>query len=180
MILEGCWWGLKHIDRCPWETGMQQSVTIRLAPLLLWFGRCEGEKGRLTRTSGGKCGSSMTRKQNRGSPASPTHPPWLHRNTRAMPTLQTHSSPLSSATLHYPVLSQAQRGSAPLSPHYSHVPACSLPARLPIDPGRVYSAPPASGHTHCVKVQRRHWEICTQHYTTSVSAPIWLSSYSQH
>lgn len=70
----------------------------------------------------------------RGSPASPSHPPWLHRNTRAMPTLQTHSFPLSSATLHYPVLSQAQRGTAPLSQHYSRVPAHSLTARLPCRP----------------------------------------------
>lgn len=44
----------------------------------------------------------MTSKQNRGGPVSPSHPPRLHRNTRAMRTLQTHSSPLSSATLHYP------------------------------------------------------------------------------
>lgn len=87
----------------------------------------------------------MTSKQNRGGPASPSHPPWLHRNTRAMPTLQTHSFPLSSATLHYPVLSQARRGTAPLSPNYSRVPAHSLTARLPLDPGRVYAAPSGNG-----------------------------------
>ena len=94
---------------------------------------------------GRKRGSSITSKQNRGGPASPSHPPWLHRNTRAMPTLQTHSFPLSSATLHYPVLSQARRGTAPLSPNYSRVPAHSLTARLPLDPGRVYAAPSGIG-----------------------------------
>lgn len=61
----------------------------------------------------------MTTKQNRGGPASPSHPSWLHRNTKAMPTLQTYSFPLSSAMLHYPVLSQAQRSTAPLSQHYT-------------------------------------------------------------
>ncbi len=114
----------------------------------------------------------MTSKQNRGGPASPSHPPWLHRNTRAMPTLQTHSFPLSSATLHYPVLSQAQRGTAPLSPHHSRVPAHSLAARLPLDPGRVYAAPQAPGHTHfiCI-VQRQHWEVCAGIILSSGSQP---------
>lgn len=109
-----------------------------------------------------KRGSSMTTKQSRGGPASPSHPPWLHRNTRAMPTLQTHSFPLSSDTLHYPVLSQAQRGTAPLSQHYSRVPAHSLAARLPTDPARIYTAPQASGHNHFIcTVQRQHWEVST-------------------
>lgn len=101
---------------------------------MCWEGRRDrkgGGKGQLTRTSKRKRGSSMTSKQNRGGPASPSHPPWLHRNTRAMPTLQTHSFPLSSATLHYPVLSQARRGTAPLSPHYSRVPAHSQAPRRP-------------------------------------------------
>lgn len=80
------------------------------------------QKGHLSTEAERQHGSSMTSKQNRGGPASPRQSPWLHRNTRAMPTLQTHSFPLSSATLHYPVFSQARRGSAPLSPRYS-VPA---------------------------------------------------------
>ncbi len=42
-----------------------------------------GREGQLTRTRERKRGSSMTSKQNRGGPASPSHPPWLHRNTRA-------------------------------------------------------------------------------------------------
>lgn len=132
---------------------------------MCWEGRRMGKRGRkgqLTRKRERKRGSSMTSKQNRGGPASPSHPPWLHRNTRAMPTLQTHSFPLSSSTLHYPVLSQAQWGTAPLSPHYSRVPAHSLAARLPLDPGRVYAAPQASGHTHFICIeQRQHWVVCT-------------------
>lgn len=95
--------------------------------------------------------SSMTSKQNRGGPASPRQSPRLHRNTRAMPTLQTHSFPLSSATLHYPVFSQAQRGTAPLSPHDSRVPTHSLSSNqdlLPY-PGMVDDAPQAWGsHSH--------------------------------
>lgn len=96
-----------------------------------------GRKAQLSRLHEGKRGSSMTSKQNRGGPASPSHPPWLHRNTRAMPSLQTRSFPLSSATLHYPVLSQAQRATAPLSLHYSRAPARSLPTRLTQRPGGV-------------------------------------------
>lgn len=80
------------------------------------------QKGHLSMEAERQHGSSMTSKQNRGGPASPRQSPWLHRNTRAMPTLQTHSLPHSSATLHYPVFIQARRGSAPLSLHYS-VPA---------------------------------------------------------
>lgn len=90
------------------------------------------------------------------------HPPWLHRNTRAMPTLQTHSFPLFSAMLHYTVISQAQRGTAPLSPHDSRVPAYSLPARLSVDPDRVCTAPQASGHTDSIRpLLRKHWQVCT-------------------
>lgn len=100
-----------------------------------------GRKAQLSRLHEGKRGSSMTSKQNRGGPASPSHPPWLHRNTRAMPSLQTRSFPLSSATLHYPVLSQAQRATAPLSLHYSRAPARSLPTRLTQRPGGVYMLP---------------------------------------
>lgn len=119
-------------------------------------------KGQLTRTRERKRGSSMTSKQNRGGPASPSHPPWLHRNTRAYAYPADTLLPLSSATLHYPVLSQAQRGTAPLSPHYSRVPAHIPTVRLPLDPGRVFAAPQAPGHTHFIcMVQRQHWEVCT-------------------
>lgn len=86
-----------------------------------------GRKGQLTRMRERKRGSSMTSKPNRGSPVSPSHPPWLHRNTRAMPTLQTRSFPLSSATLHYPLLNQAQRGTAPLFSTLQPC-ACSQPS----------------------------------------------------
>lgn len=140
----------------------------------------EGEKGQLTRTSKRKRGSSMTSKQNRGGPASPSHPPWLHRNTRAVPTLQTHSFPLSSATLHYPVLSQAQRGTAPLSPHIQPCARSQPRSQAPRRPGhRVDAAPQASGHTHfiCI-VHRQHWEVCTGIILSNGSKPFFVRPQS--
>lgn len=78
-----------------------------------------------------KRGNSMTSKQNRGGPVSPSHPPWLHRNTRAMCTLQTHSFPLSSATLHYPCSARHTEAQN----HFLHTAAVrQLTAKLPVHP----------------------------------------------
>lgn len=127
-IIHVAWLGLGPFAYCPWGYGVGCMTASQKKD---GKGGGGGGERQLTRTSERKRGSSMTSKQNRGGPASPSHPPRLHRNTRAMPTLQTHSFPLSSATLHYPVLSQAQRGTAPLSPHYSRVPAHSQASRSP-------------------------------------------------
>lgn len=140
-------------------------------------------KGRVTRTRGRKCGNSMTSKQNRGGPASPSHPPWLHGNTRAMLTLQTHSFPLSSATLHYPVLSQAQRGTAPLSPHYSRVPAHS---QAPLRPRQGIRCPSGMGshslYMHGTEVTPGvlHWYHIRQWLPTFFGPPRLLLLYWHH